>query len=184
MKRVRRTRDEAAKAEEQAVRLGARGATDREIGVALRLSESEARRKRQLGLARRREALAGNAADALARTEAELDEALRSAYRDHDAAPQGSPAQAGFLKLVIDLLPRRARLRGIDVDKLGLSIFPTPPSGGDSQPAPDANDYRALLQDAQENLREGARTTIELALASADGDVRLPRGEDDEEAPS
>ena len=57
----RSTREEALKAEDQAVRLAARGLNDREIGLALGLSESEARRKRQLGLERRgqEEAAAG-----------------------------------------------------------------------------------------------------------------------------
>jgi len=43
----RSSRVEASKAEDQALRLAARGFNDREIGVALKISESEARRKRR-----------------------------------------------------------------------------------------------------------------------------------------
>jgi hypothetical protein len=81
----RSSRVEASKAEDQALRLAARGLNDREIGFALGLSETEARRKRQLGLERRR--LEKEGEDQWEVVDVELAEALRTAYHDHDEAP-------------------------------------------------------------------------------------------------
>ena len=97
----RRTRDEVLRAEDHAVRLAARGLNTREIGQALGLSESEARRKLQKGLARRRGE--SSAASAWERVDAALAEALRTAYRDHDDAPVGSPQRVGAMKVIVEL---------------------------------------------------------------------------------
>ena len=111
----RSTRDEAIAAENQAVRLFARGYSDGEIAVALVLSESEARRKRLLGMERRRQEAAETSA--WSRLEAELLEAQRVAYRDHDEAPKGSAARVGCIKVIVDLNMRRARLYGLDPEQ-------------------------------------------------------------------
>jgi hypothetical protein len=118
----RSTRDEAIAAENQAVRLFVRGYSDGEIAVALTLSESEARRKRQLGMERRRQEAAETSA--WSRLEAELGEAHRVAYRDHDEAPKGSAARIGSLKLIVELSTRRARLYGLDLEQGGPTQQP------------------------------------------------------------
>ncbi len=110
----RSTRDEAIAAENQAVRLFARGYSDGEIAVALALSESEARRKLLAGMERRRQEAAETSA--WSRLEAELLEAQRVAYRDHDEAPKGSAARVGCIKVIVDLNMRRARLYGLDLE--------------------------------------------------------------------
>jgi hypothetical protein len=174
----RRNRDEAAKAEEQAVRLSARGLTDREIGVALGLSESEARRKRRLGLERRGRQLEEGTEAAFIAARAELEEALRTAYRDHDDAAPGTPARVGFLKLILDLIVRRSRLRGIDLEKPGLAIV-TPVAAPTFAAVETLDDRQRLLRQSAESLTAGVRAAVELGLHSAPGDVRPPAPADE-----
>ncbi len=171
----RSTREEALKAEDQAVRLAARGLNDREIGLALKLSESEARRKRQLGLERRRQD--EETADAWARVEAELAEALRTAYRDHDDAPSGSPARVGCLKVAIELIAGRARLHGIEIERAGpASASPGAADGGNQSP-PDWSELQRAARDAEERIRREGRAVIELERAAGHENVRPPEAE-------
>jgi hypothetical protein len=171
----RSTREEALRAEDQAVRLAARGLNDREIGLALGLSESEARRKRQLGLERRRqeEAVAG----AWERVDAELAEALRTAYRDHDDAPPGSAARVGCLKVVIELIARRARLHGIEMERASSASPTTGAAGGDTMGRPDWAEFQGAMREAEERLRQQGRTVIELERAAGHENVRPPEAE-------
>ncbi len=172
----RSTRADALNAEDQAVRLRARGLTDREIGVALRLSESEARRKRLLGMERRRAEAAS--VEPWSSLEAELTEALRVAYRDHDDAPKGSPARIGCLKVILDVADRLARLRGLDAD------HPAPVTPGHSDATPgvpehnDGADLRDACRDAEERLRSDVRIVLDLERAAGAENVRPPEPED------
>jgi hypothetical protein len=171
----RSTREETLKAEDQAVRLAARGLNDREIGLALGLSESEARRKRQLGLERRRqeEAVAG----AWERVDAELAEALRTAYRDHDDAPPGSAARVGCLKVVIELIARRARLHGIEMERASSASPTTGAAGGDTMGRPAWAEFQGAMREADERLRQEGRAVIELERAAGHENVRPPEQE-------
>lgn len=171
----RSTREEAMKAEDQALRLAARGLSDREIGVALGLSESEARRKRQLALERRRNE--AEAAEAWERVDAELAEALRTAYRDHDEAQTGSPARVGFLKVAVEVIGRRARLHGIEVERgSAVSATETGVRGGDDG-RPEWSEFRAAIRDAADRLRKEGRAVIELERAAGQENVRPPSAE-------
>jgi hypothetical protein len=171
----RSTRDEALRAEDQAVRLAARGLNDREIGVALGLSESEARRKRQLGLDRRRQE--EGAAGAWERVDAELAEALRTAYRDHDDAPPGSAARVGCLKVVGELIARRARLHGIEIERTGLGTANAGTACGDDQRRPEWSQFEGAMREANERLRQEGRAVIELERAAGSENVRPPEAE-------
>jgi len=146
----RSTREETLNAEDEAVRLAARGLNYREIGLALGLSESEARRKRQLGLKRRRQEDA--AAGDWMRVDAELAEALRTAYQDHDDAPAGSAARVGSMKVVMELITRRARLNGIEIGRAGLG----PTSEGNSGDG-DWTRIRQLESELEAVAREAAK---------------------------
>ena len=171
----RSTREEALKAEDQAVRLAARGLNDREIGLALGLSESEARRKRQLGLERRGQEEA--AAGAWERVDAELAEALRTAYRDHDDAPPGSAARVGCLKVVIEVIARRARLHGIEIERTGLGSANAGIPSGDDQRRPEWSEFKSAMREADERLRQEGRAVIELERAAGHENVRPPEAE-------
>ncbi len=171
--RRRSTRDEAIAAENQAVRLFARGYSDGEIAVALSLSESEARRKRQLGMERRRQEEAETSARS--RLEAELGEAQRVAYRDHDEAPKGSAARVGCIKVIVDLSMRRARLYGLDLEQGA-----TTRQQATDQARPDAtggDGLRDAIRDAGERSRQDARTAIEIERAAGADNVRPPEPE-------
>ena len=168
----RRSRVEASKAEDQALRLAARGLNDREIGVALGLSESEARRKRQLGLERRRLEKAGE--DQWEVVDLELAEALRTAYRDHDEAPPGSPVRVGCLKVISELIVRRARLRGVEVERV---LVPAPGSanaGTGSSGSLDWPQFKADIREAEERLRDSARSVIEMERAAGRENAHPP----------
>jgi len=171
----RSTRDEAIAAENQAVRLFARGYSDGEIAVALTLSESEARRKRLLGMERRRQEAAETSA--WSRHEAELLEAQRVAYRDHDESPKGSPARVGSLKLIVDLSTRRSRLYGLDLEQRGATRQPA------TDEAPQDSTDGDLLRDAIRNLgernRQDARKAIEIERAAGANNVSPPVPETD-----
>ena len=171
----RSTREEALKAEDQAVRLAARGLNDREIGLALGLSESEARRKRQLGLERRREEQA--AAGAWERVDAELAEALRTAYRDHDDAPAGSAARVGSMKVVIELIARRARLNGIEIERAGLGSASGDNGSSDDQRRPEWFEFESAVRETEERIRKEGRTVIELERSAGAENVRPPKEE-------
>ena len=120
----RRTKTETLKAEDQALRLHVRGLTFREIGQALQLSDSEARRKVKLALERRQQEVGET--DAWAQTYTELEEALRTAYSDHDAAPPGSAARIGALKLILEINDRLARLRGLELRRPNVAALNSP----------------------------------------------------------
>ncbi len=170
----RSTRDEAIAAENQAVRLFVRGYTDGEIAGVLGLSESEARRKRQIGMERRRRESAETSA--WSRLEAELLEAQRVAYRDHDEAAKGSPARVGCLKVIVDLNVRRARLYGLDLER----GEPEQRATVDAQStAADAHDLREAMRDLGERARQDARTAIEIERAAGPENVRPPEPETD-----
>jgi len=170
----RRTREEELKAEDQAVRLAARGYTDREIGAALGgISESEARRKRHNGLARRRASAEG--ADLEQELLAELDEALRTAYRDHDEAPADSTARVGCLRVISDLIARRARLRGLEIERAGSG--PQASSGESEGMAPDPASLRDAVREAREAIRRQGQRVIELERAAGHDNVRPPEAE-------
>lgn len=173
--RRRSTRDEAIAAENQAVRLFARGFSDGEIAVALTLSESEARRKLLSGMERRRHEAAETSA--WSRLEAELLEAQRVAYRDHDEAPKGSAARVGCIKVIVDLNIRRARLYGLDLERGGATQQPA------ADEAPPDSTGADLLRDSIRNLgernRQDARTAIEIERAAGADNVRPPEPETD-----
>ncbi len=171
----RSTRADALNAEDQAVRLRVRGLNDREIGIALHLSESEARRKRLLGMKRRRAEAA--TVKPWSSLEAELTEALRVAYRDHDDAPKGSPARIGCLRVILDVSDRLARLRGLDTDR------PTPVTPGSSDATPGApahNDagLRDASRAAEARLRSDARIVLDLERAAGAENVQPPEPEE------
>jgi hypothetical protein len=172
----RSTRADAQNAEDQAVRLRARGLNDREIGMALHISESEARRKRLLGMQRRRDEAAS--VEPWSSLEAELTEALRVAYRDHDDAPKGSPARIGCLKVILDVSDRLARLGGLDADRAA----PVTPGPSDAtEGAPERNngaELRDACRDAEERLRSDARAVLDLERAAGAEDVRPPEPEE------
>ena len=174
--RRRSTRADALNAEDQAVRLKVRGLNDREIGIALHLSESEARRKRLQGMKRRRVEAAS--VQPWSSLEAELTEALRVAYRDHDDAPQGSPARVGCLKVILDVSDRLSRLRGLDV------THATPVTPGASAASPGAparnNDaeLRDACRDAEDRLRSDARAVLDLERAAGAENVQPPEPEE------
>ncbi len=168
----RSSRVEASKAEDQALRLAARGLNDREIGLALGLSESEARRKRQLGLERRR--LEKEGQDQWEVVDVELAEALRTAYHDHDEAPPGSPVRVGCLKVIGELIVRRARLRGVEVER---TVSPAPGSanaGTGSPGGPDWPQFKADVREAEERIRASARTVIEMERAAGRENAHPP----------
>jgi hypothetical protein len=172
----RSTREEALKKEDQAVRLAARGLNDREIGDALGLSESEARRKRQNGLARRREALAGS--DAFMELDAELAELQRTAYMDHDAAEAGSSARVGFLKVILETVRHQALLRGIDLRNPQLVVNAALVATSDHASRPDQLDsLKAAIREADETLAQRGREVIELERAAGHENVRPPEGD-------
>lgn len=172
----RSTRADAQNAEDQAVRLRVRGLNDREIGIALHLSESEARRKRLAGMERRRAEAAS--VEPWSSIEAELMEALRVAYRDHDDAPKGSPARVGCLKVILDVGDRLARLRGLDANRAA----PVTRGPSDSTPGvPEHNngaDLRDACRDAEERLRSDARAVLDLERAAGAENVRPPEPEE------
>lgn len=171
----RSTRDEAIAAENQAVRLFARGYSDGEIAVGLVLSESEARRKRQLGMERRLQEAAETSA--WSRLEAELLEAQRVAYRDHDEAPKGSAARVGCIKVIVDLNMRRARLYGLDLEQGGT---PQHHVTGETPPnATGGDDLRDAIRDAGEHARHDAKTAIEIERAAGADNVSPPEPETD-----
>lgn len=171
----RSTRDEAIAAENQAVRLFARGYSDGEIAGVLGLSESEARRKRLLGMARRSQE--ARETSAWSRLEEELLEAQRVAYRDHDEAAKGSPARVGCLKVIVDLNIRRARLYGLDLEQAGTTpqhvTNETPPN------ATGGEDLRDAIRDAGEHARQDARSAIEIERAAGADNVSPPELETD-----
>lgn len=172
----RRTRADAQNAEDQAVRLRARGLNDREIGIALHLSESEARRKRLLGTKRRLAEAA--TVEPWSSLEAELTETLRVAYRDHDDAPKGSPARIGCLKLILDVGDRLARLRGLDTDRAAPA---TPGAFDASESAPAHNndgDLRDACRAAEARLRSDARIVLDLERAAGAENVQPPEPEE------
>ena len=172
----RRTRADAQHAEDQAVRLRVRGLNDREIGIALHLSESEARRKRLLGMKRRRAEAAS--VKPWSSLEAEITEVLRVAYRDHDDAPKGSPARIGCLRVILDVNDRLARLRGLDTDR------PAPVTPGASGTTPGAPahsngaELRDACRDAEERLRNDARIVLDLERAAGSENVQPPEPEE------
>jgi hypothetical protein len=168
----RSSRVEASKAEDQALRLAARGLNDREIGVALGLSESEARRKRQLGLERRREERTGE--DQWEAVDIELAEALRTAYRDHDEAPPGSPVRVGCLKVISELITRRARLRGVEVKRVASPGPGSANAGTGSSGNPDWPQFKADIREAEESLRDSARSVIEMERAAGRENAHPP----------
>lgn len=170
---ARRTRKEAMDAEEQAVRLRARGLSDREIGRALNLSESEARRKRLLGMERRRRDAEG--VDAWAMLEADLTEAKRVAYNDHDAAPAGSPARVGCLKVILHVGDRLARLRGLDPGRAAAAT--SAGAAGAAEHNKDAN-LRDAYRAADERMRHDARAVLNLERAAGPENVRPPEPEE------
>ena len=173
--RRRSTRADALNAEDQAVRLRTRGLNDREIGVLLHLSESEARRKRRRGMARRREE--ASSVNSWSACEAELSEALRLAHRDHDEAPPASPARVGCLKVILDVGDRLARLRGLDADHPATASALTP-SANVAAPAHDAGaDLRDAYRDADERLRSDARIVLDLERAAGAETVQPPEPE-------
>lgn len=110
---TRRTREEAMKLEDHAVQLAARGCSVRQIAAVLGLSESEARRKRQVGLRRRR--WQEGEGEVWASVEAQLSELLRVGYQDLDRAPAGTPARVGTLKAILEVVERIARLHGLEL---------------------------------------------------------------------
>lgn len=112
---TRRTREEAMKLEDEAVQLASRGWTNRQIARALGLSTSEARRKRQTGLRRRRRE--EGEGQVWASVEAQLSEILRVGYADFDRAPAGTPARVGMLKALLDVVERIARLHGLELKR-------------------------------------------------------------------
>ena len=172
----RSTRADAQNAEDQAVRLRVRGLNDREIGVALHLSESEARRKRLRGMKRRRAEAAS--VEPWSSLEAELREALRVAYRDHDEAPKGSPARIGCLKVILDVGDRLARLRGLDATR---PVPVTPRTSGTTPGAPEHDkdaDLRDACRDAEERLRSDARAVLDLERAAGAENVQPPEPEE------
>ena len=169
----RSTREEALKKEDQAVRLAARGLTYLEIGAALHLSESEARRKHQNGLARRREALTGS--DAFIELDAELAELQRIAYMDHDAAEAGSAPRVGFLKLILETIRHRGLLRGIDLRNPQLVVSATAVAKSDGATPPNqADSIKAAVREAEDTLSRRAREVIELERAAGHENVRPP----------
>ena len=172
MKGKRSTREEAMKLEDQVLRLASRSLSYREIGVALNLSESEVRRKHDLALARRKEEVAG--VEAYERLRAGLAEVLRTAYRDHDDAPAGSPQRVGFLKLIVEVFTRMARLDGWELEKPNLALLAPVGRGDDSHPSL-AIDLQPLLREAGEALEARAREVIELGLSAGKEDVHLPQ---------
>ena len=176
----RSTRDEAAAAENQAVRLFARGYSDGEIAVALALSESEARRKRQVGMERRRQEAAETSA--WSRLEAELIEAQRVAYRDHDEAPKGSAARVGCIKVIVDLNMRRARLYGLDLEQVDQQQGKPAPGTSTTIPGAPADnngaDLRDAYRDAEERLRSDARAVLDLERAAGAENVQPPEPEE------
>ena len=172
----RRTRADAQNAEDQAVRLRVRGLNDREIGIALHLSESEARRKRLLGMKRRLAEAAS--VEPWSSLEAELTEALRVAYRDHDDAPKGSPARIGCLKVILDVADRLARLRGLDADRVAPAT--SVPSNETAPPPAHDNlaELRDARRDAEERLRSDARIVLDLERAAGAETVQPPEPEE------
>jgi hypothetical protein len=176
----RSTRDEAIAAENQAVRLFARGYSDGEIAVALALSESEARRKRLLGRDRRRQEAAETSA--WSRLEAELLEAQRVAYRDHDEAPKGSAARVGCIKVIVELSTRRARLYGLDLEQVGQQQGERAPGTSTATPgAPERNngaELRDACREAEERLRGDARIVLDLERAAGAENVQPPEPEE------
>ena len=172
----RSARADAMNAEDQAVRLRVRGLNDREIGIALHLSESEARRKRLLGMKRRRAEAA--TVKPWSSLKAELTEALRVAYRDHDDAPKGSPARIGCLRVILDVSDRLARLRGLDTDRPA----PVTPGSSDATPGAPAHNNGAELRDAcrdaEERLRNDARIAMDLERAAGAENVQPPEPEE------
>jgi len=169
----RSTREEALKKEDQAVRLAARGLTYLEIGAALHLSESEARRKHQNGLSRRREALAGS--DAFIELDAELAEAQRTAYVDHDAAETGSAPRVGFLKLILETIGRRALLRGVDLRNPQLLVNAAAVTTSDGATPPDqADSLKVAIRDAKDTLSQRGREVIDLERTAGPDNVRPP----------
>jgi hypothetical protein len=172
----RSSRVEASKAEDQALRLAARGFNDREIGVALELSESEARRKRQLGLERRREERTDE--DQWETVDVELAEALRTAYHDHDESPPGSPVRVGCLKVISELIVRRARLRGLEVERTIPSAPGSANAGTGSSGCPDWTQFRADIREAEEGLRGSARSVIDMERAAGRENARPPEEEE------
>ncbi len=172
----RSTRADAQNAEDQAVRLRVRGLNDREIGIALHLSESEARRKRLLGMKRRLAEAA--TVEPWSSLEAELTETLRVAYRDHDDAPKGSPARIGCLKVILDVGDRLARLRGLDTERPA----PTRPGSSDATPSALAHNDGAELRDAcrgaEERMRSNTRIALDLERAAGAENVQPPEPEE------
>jgi hypothetical protein len=172
----RSTRADAENAEDQAVRLRVRGLNDREIGIALHLSESEARRKRLKGMQRRRDEASSD--DARSSLEAELTEAVRVAYRDHDDAPKGSPARIGSLRVILDVGDRLARLRGLDADRAAPATPGSPDAIAGLREHNDDAELRDACRNAEERLRSDARATLDLERATGAENVRPPEPEE------
>lgn len=171
----RSTRDESIAAENQAVRLFVRGYSDGEIAGVLGLSESEARRKRLLGMERRSQE--AKETSAWSRLEAELLEVQRVAYRDHDEAAKGSPARVGCLRVIVDLNMRRARLYGLDLEQ---SEATQQQATGEAQPTSTGpDDIRDAIRDLGERNRLDARGAIEIERAAGPENVCPPEPETD-----
>lgn len=172
----RSTRADAQNAEDQAVRLRVRGLNDREIGIALHLSESEARRKRLLGMKRRLEEAA--TVEPWSSLEAELTETLRVAYRDHDDAPKGSPARIGCLKVILDVGDRLARLRGLEHDRTAPAAQGPSDATPDKPPTNNGAELRDASRDAEARLRSDARIVLDLERAAGAENVQPPEPEE------
>jgi hypothetical protein len=115
---TRRTREEAMKLEDAAVRYSVRGCSARQIAGVLGLSESETRRKLRQGFRRRQRQ--DIEAGASARLAVELSEVRRAGWEGIERTPRGAPASVGFLKVILDTIEREACLRGLDLGKPGL----------------------------------------------------------------
>lgn len=115
---TRRTREQAMKLEDDAVRLSVRGGSVRQIAGAFGLSESETRRKLRQGFRRRQQQ--DIEAGASTRVAAALSEVRRAGWQGLERAPQGAPTSVGFLKVILDTIDREAYLQGVELRKLGL----------------------------------------------------------------
>ena len=117
---TRRTREEAMKLEDAAVRYSVRGCSARQIAGVLGLSESEARRKLRQGFRRRQRQ--DIEAGASARVAAELSEVRRAGWEGLERTPRGAPASVGYLKVILDTIDREAYLQGLELRKVGLPL--------------------------------------------------------------
>lgn len=152
----RSTKTETLKAEDQALRLHAHGLTFREIGQALELSDSEARRKVTLALERRRAEVGET--DAWAETDAALVEALRTSYRAVEGGRPGSPPQVGALKVILQIIAYRARLHGIELERPNVAALNSPAGA-----AKDDNDVesRTVVAADSEEMKKAVASVLE-----------------------